>query len=153
MEKQSYYYWKLNLLIQVHQKIVQLRALETLLIVGGALRSDHWREEVDLVLITVATNSSVNLSTLQFSDEENVSCFEDATSFTTMDFYLVEYKSLLSPLLSPCCHRPPYLSQGIALFRRGRQEFGTELAEFYAHALLALEPLIHPCSLPYVGTP
>lgn len=139
--------------VSIPVQISALRALEALLTVGGALRSDRWRAEVDLVLITVAMNASVNLSTLQFSDEENVSCFEDATSFTTADFQLAAYKALLASLLSPCCHRPPYLSQGLALFRRGRQESGTELAEFCAHALLALEPLIHPRSLPYVGTP
>lgn len=139
--------------VSIPVQISALRALEALLTVGGALRSDRWRAEVDLVLITVAMNASVNLSTLQFSEEENVSCFEDATSFTTADFQLAAYKALLASLLSPCCHRPPYLSQGLALFRRGRQESGTELAEFCAHALLALEPLIHPRSLPYVGTP
>eukprot|EP01018_Ginkgo_biloba_P039048 Gb_24484 [translate_table: standard] len=35
----------------------------------------------------------------------------------------------------------------------GRQEAGTDLAEFCAHALLALQPLIHPHSLPYAATP
>lgn len=139
--------------VSIPVQISALKALEALLTVGGALRSDRWRAEVDLVLITVATNASTNLTILRFCDEENVSCFEDATSFTTADFQLAAYKALLASLLSPCCHQPPYLSQGLALFRKGRQESGTELAEFCAHALLALEPLIHPRSLPYVGTP
>lgn len=41
----------------------------------------------------------------------------------------------------------------LCAWHAGRQESGTELAEFCAQALLSLEPLIHPRSLPYVGTP
>eukprot|EP01018_Ginkgo_biloba_P021984 Gb_25873 [translate_table: standard] len=98
-------------------------------------------------------NTSTSSSFLRFCDEEDISCFEESTSFTTADFQLAAYKALLASLLSPCCHRPSYLSQGLALFRKGRQEAGTELAEFCAHALLALEPLIHPRSLPYAVPP
>lgn len=140
-------------LTSVSVQISALKALEALLTVGGSLRSDRWRAEVDLLLVTVAMNASTNSSFLQFCDEEDVSYFDESSSITTADFQLAAYKALLASLLSPCCHRPPYLSQGLALFRKGRQESGTELAEFCAHALLALEPLIHPRSLPYGATP
>ena len=53
---------------------------------------DRWRAEVDLVLNTMAMNASTNSSILQLCDKENISCFEDT---------------------------PPYISQGLALFRKG----------------------------------
>lgn len=106
------------------------------------------------------------------------------------EFQVAAYQALLASLLSPCCHRPPYLAQGLAVFRNGitvmlltpsallflyffaafcnqsrrihstlillpagRQEAGTEVAAVCAHALLALETLIHPRCLPPAGTP
>ena len=97
------------------------------------MHSDHWRAEVDLVLNTMEMNASTNSSLiLWFCDEENISCFEDAPYFTTTNFQLVAYKSLLASLLSPCCHRPPYLSQGLALFRKGLS-LPLSLYEIYTH--------------------
>ncbi|KAF5193733.1 proline-, glutamic acid/leucine-rich protein [Thalictrum thalictroides] len=67
---------------------------------------------------------------------------------TWADFQLAALHALLSSLLSPAHCRPQYLGRSLDLFRRGKQETGTKLAEFCAHALLALEVLIHPRALP-----
>ncbi|KAH9296428.1 hypothetical protein KI387_040016, partial [Taxus chinensis] len=85
---------------------------------GGALRSDRWRAEVDLVLITVAMNAPTNSLLLEFCNEEDLSCFEESTSLSKSDFQIAAYRALLASMLSPCCHRPPYLSQGLALFHK-----------------------------------
>ncbi|XP_059598540.1 uncharacterized protein LOC100256091 isoform X4 [Vitis vinifera] len=130
-------------------KIAALEALEALLTVGGALRSEHWRLKVDLLLITIATNACKG----GWADDERViSLPSDATS-TQADFQLAALRALLASLLSPARVRPPYLAQGLELFRRGKQETGTRLAEFCTHALLALEVLIHPRALPLEDFP
>ncbi|KAK8949933.1 hypothetical protein KSP40_PGU014463 [Platanthera guangdongensis] len=72
---------------------------------------------------------------------------EDVSS-SVVDFLLAPLEALLASLLSGTQARPPFLSQGLDLFHRGRQETGTELATFYAHALLSHEILIHPRALP-----
>ncbi|KAL6276805.1 hypothetical protein ACE6H2_020406 [Prunus campanulata] len=54
---------------------------------------------------------------------------------------LAALRALLAYFLSSSCVRPPYLAEG-------KQETGTKLAEFCAHALLALEVLMHPRVLP-----
>lgn len=134
-------------------QIASLEAIEALLTVGGSLNSDRWRTEVDSVVANVAlTASSGALSPSLIFEEDNFSK-EGSLTFTSGSFRLAAYKALLASLLSPCTHRPPFLSQGLAVFRKGRQEAaGTEVAEFCAHALLALEPLIHPRSLPFAST-
>ncbi|RVW46589.1 hypothetical protein CK203_067166 [Vitis vinifera] len=82
---------------------------------GGALRSEHWRLKVDLLLITIATNACKG----GWADDERViSLPSDATS-TQADFQLAALRALLASLLSPARVRPPYLAQGLELFRRG----------------------------------
>ncbi|XP_042498607.1 proline-, glutamic acid- and leucine-rich protein 1 [Macadamia integrifolia] len=126
-------------------QIAALQALEVLLTVGGALRSEFWRANVDLLLITVATNACnggwANEAKGTFDRSH-----EPASTWA--DFQLAALHALLASLLSPSHVRPPYLSQGLELFRRGKQETGTKLAEFCAHAILVLEVLIHPRALP-----
>lgn len=130
-------------------QIAALQALEALLTVGGAMRSDCWRSDVDLLVITIATHACNGGWS---SKEKNCILSEESTS-TRADFQLAALRALLVSLLSPACVRPPYLSQGLGLFRQGRQETGTRLAEFCAHALLALEVLIHPRALPLSDVP
>lgn len=64
------------------------------------------------------------------------------------DYQIAALRALLASLLSPGRTRPPHLSQGLELFRRGSREIGTKVAECCAHAILALEVLIHPRALP-----
>ncbi|RWR72605.1 proline-, glutamic acid- and leucine-rich protein 1-like protein isoform X2 [Cinnamomum micranthum f. kanehirae] len=130
-------------------QIAALQALEALLTVGGAMRSECWRSDVDLLVITIATHACNGGWS---SKEKNCILSEESTS-TRADFQLAALRALLASLLSPACVRPPYLSQGLGLFRQGRQETGTRLAEFCAHALLALEVLIHPRALPLSDVP
>ncbi|KAM0936363.1 hypothetical protein DsansV1_C27g0202881 [Dioscorea sansibarensis] len=130
-------------------KIAALRALEALLTVGGSLRSEFWRSDVDLLLITVATNAC----DAGWASEGKLALPPDEPASSRADFQLASLKALLASLLS-CAHvRPTYLSQGLELFDRGKQETGTELAAFCTHALLALEVLIHPRALPLVDFP
>ncbi|XP_059433960.1 uncharacterized protein LOC132167082 isoform X2 [Corylus avellana] len=130
-------------------RIAALEALEALFTVGGALRSERWQSNVDLLLIMTATNS---LEGGWVSEEKSIFQFNEPTAIW-VDFQLAALRALLASLLSSVRVRPPYLAQGLELFRRGRQETGTKLAEFCAHALLALEVLIHPRALPLTDFP
>ncbi|BBN19841.1 proline-, glutamic acid- and leucine-rich protein 1 [Marchantia polymorpha subsp. ruderalis] len=130
-------------------QIAALRALEALLTSGGALLPDRWRAEVDAVLASVAMGAATGTASLIF--DEDSTYMDGGAPVSSGAFQVAAYRALLSSLLSPCCHRPPYLAQGLAIFRKGRQEAGSEVAEVCAHALLALEPLIHPRCLPPAG--
>ncbi|KAK9086715.1 hypothetical protein Syun_029109 [Stephania yunnanensis] len=102
-------------------QIAALRALETLLTIGGGLIPDSQRSNVDRLLITVATNASL--------------------------------QALLACLLSSIRVYPRYLSEACEIFRRGKREIGTKVSLFCAHALLALELLVHPRALPLYDFP
>ncbi|KAL2608984.1 hypothetical protein R1flu_027557 [Riccia fluitans] len=130
-------------------QVAALRALEALLTSGGALLPDRWRAEVDAVLASVAMGAATGTASLIF--DEDSTYLDGGAPASSGTFQVAAYRALLSSLLSPCCHRPPYLAQGLAIFRKGRQEAGSEVAEVCAHALLALEPLIHPRCLPPIG--
>ncbi|XP_020585287.1 proline-, glutamic acid- and leucine-rich protein 1-like [Phalaenopsis equestris] len=123
-------------------KIAALKTLEALLTMGGSLRSETWRRDVDRLVINVATNAC----DVGWANEDKSSLVADESSFA--DFQLAALEALLASLLSPTETRPPYLSQGLNLFQRGRRETGSKIATFCAHALLALEVLIHPRALP-----
>ncbi|KAK8931225.1 hypothetical protein KSP39_PZI016567 [Platanthera zijinensis] len=124
-------------------QIAALKALEALLTVGGSLNSKDWRPSVDFLVVTVATNAC----RAGWANEVSMSVPEDVSS-SFVDFQLAALEALLASLLSGTKARPPFLSQGLDLFHRGRQETGTKLAAFCAHALLSLEILIHPRALP-----
>ncbi|XP_026386237.1 proline-, glutamic acid- and leucine-rich protein 1-like [Papaver somniferum] len=125
-------------------QIAALQALEALLTVGGALRSECWRSNIDLLLITVATNVCDG----GWASEDKNASVSSGEQRTWANLQLAVLHALLASLLSPSRVCPPYLSRGLELFRRGKQETGTKLAEFCAHALRALEVLIHPRALP-----
>ncbi|XP_020683452.1 proline-, glutamic acid- and leucine-rich protein 1-like [Dendrobium catenatum] len=128
-------------------KIAALKALEALLTMGGSLKSECWRPDVDFLVIIVATNAF----DASWANENKLCLLTDESSFA--DYQLATLEVLLASLLSPTHTRSPYLSQGLDLFRRGRQETGSKIATFCAHALLALEVLIHPRALPLVDHP
>ncbi|WOL18805.1 proline-, glutamic acid- and leucine-rich protein 1 [Canna indica] len=127
-------------------KIAALKALDALLTVGGSLRSECWRTDMDYLLITVAKNAC----DVGWAYECNSSIAMVESTVSRTDFQLAALQALLAALLSPSYVRPPYLSEGLELFRRGKLEAGTKVAAFCAHALLALEVLIHPRALPLV---
>ncbi|CAA3005199.1 proline-, glutamic acid- and leucine-rich 1 [Olea europaea subsp. europaea] len=127
-------------------KVAALEALEALLTVGGSLRSESWRANVDHLLITVATNACKG----GWAKEERSIFLCDEPIPIWADFQLASLRALLASLLSPGRVRPPYLSLGLELFRRGMQETGSRLSEYCRHALLALEVLIHPRALSLV---
>ncbi|CAL5363343.1 unnamed protein product [Camellia sinensis] len=124
-------------------KIAALEALEALLTVGGALGAESWRPSIDCLLITVATNACKG----GWAKGEKHNFLSSEPVVTWADFQLATLRALLASLLSPARFRPPHLAQGLELFRRGMRETGTKLGEFCAHALLALEVLIHPRAL------
>uniref|UniRef100_A0A453HS85 Pre-rRNA-processing protein RIX1 N-terminal domain-containing protein n=1 Tax=Aegilops tauschii subsp. strangulata TaxID=200361 RepID=A0A453HS85_AEGTS len=121
-------------------KIAALETLEILLNVGGSLRTDHWRAKVDLLLINIATSAC-----------DSGAGYEPSTTkvgeTSISHFRLASYKALLASFLSSPHARPLYLAQGTELFRKGKLEIGTTLAEFCSHALLALDVLTHPRAL------
>ncbi|KAK3028729.1 hypothetical protein RJ639_037752, partial [Escallonia herrerae] len=113
---------------------------------GGALRSESWRSDVDRLIMTVATNACKK----GWGKEGKDGSLRSEPSETWSDYQLAALRAFLASLLSPARIRPPYLAHGLEIFRRGMQETGTKLAEFCAHALLALEVLIHPRALPLI---
>ncbi|CAN6572558.1 unnamed protein product [Malus baccata var. baccata] len=127
-------------------RIAALEALEALVTVGGVLKSEGWRSDVDLLLMNIATNS---MKGGQAGNNKNIYQPNEPVDIWG-DFQLAALCALLASLLSSCV-RPPYLAEGLDLFRRGKQATGTKVAGFCAHALLTLEVLIHPRALPLSG--
>ncbi|CAL5058598.1 unnamed protein product [Urochloa decumbens] len=121
-------------------KIAALETLEILLNVGGSLRTDHWRSEVDLLLINVARSACDTAG----SYKQKSSTFGEPS---ISDLQLASLKALLASFLSSPYARPPYLAKGIELFTKGKVEIGTKLADFSSRALLALDVLTHPRAL------
>ncbi|XP_019460211.1 PREDICTED: proline-, glutamic acid- and leucine-rich protein 1 isoform X1 [Lupinus angustifolius] len=137
-------YPKNRLLTPISLRIAALEALEALITVAGALRSERWRSQVDNLLIVVAIDSFKEGSAI-----EEIGLFLlNEPAATATDLQLAALHALLASFLSFNRVRPPYLAQGLKLFHRGKQQTGTKLAEFCAHALLTLEVLIHPRALP-----
>ncbi|KAI3793537.1 hypothetical protein L1987_36156 [Smallanthus sonchifolius] len=132
--------------VPISVKIAALEALETLLTVGGASGSNSWRSSVDSLVITVATDACKGGWIKPANDFNN----SQNSSSDWADFQLASLRALLASLLSPGRIRPPYLAHGLELYRKGKQETGTKLAEFCAHALMALEVLIHPRTIPLI---
>ncbi|KAJ4744923.1 hypothetical protein LUZ62_058707 [Rhynchospora pubera] len=129
-------------------KIAALRAIDTLISVGGSVKSESWRLEVDRLLINVATRSFDVFT----GKAGKYSCIEESTS-SQEEYCLVALQALLASLLSPSHVRPPYLSQGLELFQKGKLETGTKVATLCEKALLSLEVLIHPRVIPLVNYP
>ncbi|XP_010694706.1 uncharacterized protein LOC104907471 isoform X3 [Beta vulgaris subsp. vulgaris] len=123
-------------------KRAAIETLEALLVVGGALRCDAWRRRIDDLMIEVATNACSGGWT---HDDKLFHCKETRGAWE--GFQLVALRALLASLLSPAGYRSPYLSKGLELFHKGKQNTGTKVAEFCAQALLALEVLVHPRAL------
>ncbi|GAU42217.1 hypothetical protein TSUD_351270 [Trifolium subterraneum] len=131
-------------MVPISLRVAALEALETLITVAGALKSEQWRSKVDSLLIVIAMDSFK-----EGSSSEEINGFQKKDpAATAADLQIAALRALLASFLS--VSRPPYLSQGLELFRRGKQQTGTKLAEFCAHAMLALEVLIHPRALPLV---
>ncbi|KAM0011919.1 putative pre-rRNA-processing protein RIX1 [Helianthus debilis subsp. tardiflorus] len=132
--------------IPIALKIAALEVLETLLTVGGASGSDSWRSSVDSLVINVATDACKGGWIKPANDFHN----SHNSSSNWADFQLASLRALLASLLSPGRIRPPYLAHSLELYRKGKQETGTKIAEFCAHALMALELLIHPRAIPLI---
>ncbi|GER40920.1 proline [Striga asiatica] len=130
-------------------KIAALETLEALLTVGGSMRSERWRENVDHLLISVATNACKG----GWSSEEKKIFLSGDSLPTWTDFQLAALRALLASLLSPGRTRPSHLALALHLFHRGGvQEASTKISEYCGHALLALEVLIHPRALPLIDS-
>jgi hypothetical protein len=83
---------------------------------GGSFRTDHWRSEVDLLLINVARSAFVT-----GGDYEQRSFKVGEPSIS--DLQLASLTALLASFLSSPHARPPYLAQGMKLFRKGEVLF------------------------------
>jgi hypothetical protein len=77
---------------------------------------------VDAVLASVAMAAATGSISASFAVEEDITFMEGTSvaSCSSGDFQVAAYQALLASLLSPCCHRPPYLAQGLAVFRNGK---------------------------------
>ncbi|KAL8090247.1 uncharacterized protein LOC141697677 [Apium graveolens] len=137
-----------KIITPISVKIAALHTLETLLTVGGAIRSDSWRPDVDRLLVAIALDACKGGWAKQ---EKNIFLSAGRTD-PWAEFQMAALKALLASLISPNRVRPPFLSQGLELFRKGAQETGTELSEFCSHALMALEVLIHPRALSLIDS-
>ncbi|KAJ3692315.1 hypothetical protein LUZ60_012665 [Juncus effusus] len=132
---------------RIDVKIAALKAIETLLSVGGGVKAETWRLDIDHLILTISTNAFYTLFNNNNNKVRNAS-FEESES-SQVEFTLAALKALLASLLSPCHARPSCLSQGIQLFQKGKLETGTAVALFCEKALLSLEVLIHPRDLPF----
>ncbi|KAF7801450.1 proline-, glutamic acid- and leucine-rich protein 1 [Senna tora] len=137
---------KNHLVAPISLRIAALEAVEALITVAGGLRSEKWKSKVDDLLIVIAIDSFEE----GWANEEITMFGRKESDATSADLQLAALRALLASFLSFSQARPPHLAQGLELFRRGKQLIGTKLAEFCAHALLALEVLIHPRALPLV---
>jgi hypothetical protein len=80
---------------------------------AGALKSEQWRSKVDSLLIVIAMDSF-----REGSSSEEINGFQKKDpAATAADLQLAALRALLASFLS--VSRPPYLSQGLELFRRG----------------------------------
>ena len=79
---------------------------------GGSLRTEHWKSEVDLLLINVA-RSACDIGEVYEQNSSRVG--EPSRS----DLQLASLKALLASFLSSPHARPPYLAKGIELLRKG----------------------------------
>ncbi|GAQ90936.1 hypothetical protein KFL_007040040 [Klebsormidium nitens] len=113
-----------------------LRAIEKLLAVGGPLIPEKWRTELDAAIFHVAHLAAGGIPRAGSGALRLAAC-----------------RALLASVTSPGSHRPPYLPQALAIFRRCRSEIGTPVGAFSTHALLVLEPFLHPRSLPVLKLP
>ncbi|MBA0694893.1 hypothetical protein Goari_005157, partial [Gossypium aridum] len=95
-------------------KMAALDTLEVLLTVGAASKSESWRSSIDSLLMKTAINSCKrgwgNLESNIFLPHESASVWAD--------FQFSSLRALLASFLAPARTRPPYLSQGLELFRR-----------------------------------
>ncbi|KAK8533961.1 hypothetical protein V6N12_047363 [Hibiscus sabdariffa] len=119
-------------------KIAALKALQTLLTMGGILRSDL-RPSIDDLLMNVA-EKAYNGKWRNGEESEIMS----SNGPPHADFLLAALHALLASLLSQPSVSQHHLVKGLELFRKGKQEAGTKIADFCGLALLALEKLINP---------
>ncbi|KAK8533957.1 hypothetical protein V6N12_047359 [Hibiscus sabdariffa] len=119
-------------------KIAALKALQTLLTMGGILRSDL-RPSIDDLLMNVA-EKAYNGKWRNGEESEVMS----SNGPPHADFLLAALHALLASLLSQPSVSQHHLVKGLELFRKGKQEAGTKIGDFCGLALLALEKLVNP---------
>ncbi|GAX76178.1 hypothetical protein CEUSTIGMA_g3622.t1 [Chlamydomonas eustigma] len=125
---------------------VQCTALDMLAAVvktSGAVLSASVRAQYDALamhLACCAYDASVALTR-----DSNSSSL---TTTALVEFQVRAFQLLLCTILSPVNHRPPFLSQAMTLFCKGRAGCTKEVAEVCSSALLAICGLMHPRTLP-----
>ena len=80
---------------------------------------ERWRAEVDALLARVAIGVAADTTSLNLSCGNESYSRNPSAKSTSVDMQVAAYQALLASLLAPCGHRPPYLAQGLALFRNG----------------------------------
>jgi hypothetical protein len=97
----------------------QVVSEDKFLIQGGALLPDRWRAEVDAVVANVAMGAATGTKCASLIFDDDSTYMDGSTSSSSTGFQVAAYRALLASLLSPCIHRPQYLAQGLAIFRKG----------------------------------
>ncbi|KAF9608678.1 hypothetical protein IFM89_010462 [Coptis chinensis] len=119
-------------------QIAALQALEALLTVGGALRSEGWRSNVDFLLITVATSACEGGWA---SEERTASLVSGEPTPIWADLQLAALHGILASLLSPTRSRPRYLSQALnPKFPENPFSSAQKHSTPFSRGVLSLEP-------------
>lgn len=79
------------------------------------MKSEGWRSDVDLLLINIATNS---LKGAWGGENRNIYQLNEPADIGG-SMQLAALRALLASFLSSSFVRPPYLAEGLDLFRRG----------------------------------
>lgn len=66
---------------------------------------------------------------------------------TSTQFQIAAYQALLASLLSPCCHRPPYLAQGLTVFRNGKSNSTYMLVQRSYFVFISLGVFCFMCTM------
>lgn len=82
---------------------------------AGALGLDSWRERVDNLLMTTATNACEG----RWANAETYQCLPNKSSADLVEFQLAALRAFLASLVSPSRVRPAFLAEGLELFQRG----------------------------------
>ncbi|KAK1382240.1 hypothetical protein POM88_019975 [Heracleum sosnowskyi] len=123
-----------KIITPISVKIAALDSLETLLTAGGAKRSDSWQPDVDRLLVAISLDACKG----GWAKEEKNIFLSAGRTDPWSEFQMAALKAFLASLISPSRVRPPFLSQGLELFRKGNNlpQKTTELVAHWEKAMM-----------------
>jgi proline/glutamate/leucine-rich protein 1 len=123
-----------------------LRLLRQLLEAGGQLLPPDVRAHADAVAYHISQTAAEAALCLQQQPGLSDAAAQTAGALASMQ--VAAYEALLSSVLVPCPHRPPFLSQAVTLFRQGHSSRSAALAGVCQAAAVQCEVLLHPRATP-----